>query len=137
MPSVRGVSHGAMARLLAYPWPGNVRELENVIDRAFALGVGDILQEEDLPSHVLRGLPELVPTPVVRQATAPAAPAAPAAPELEPPGAVPDLRSLRQDAERQAILRALREHGGDKIAAAHMLGMSRSTFYRRLKELGL
>ncbi len=132
---VRGVSHGAMARLLADPWPGNVRELENVVERAFALGVGDVLQEIDLPRHVLRGTPELVPTPVVRsQVAAAAVPSA----GIDLGGAsAPDLRSLRQAAERQAILNALRDHGDDKVAAAHGLGMSRSTFYRRLKELGL
>jgi len=131
---VRGVSHAALARILAYPWPGNVRELENAIERAFALGVGDVLQEEDLSEQVVSGQPSLVPKPVRR-------PARPA--DAEPPRRVRsaeptvDLRSLRQAAEREGILRSLREHGGDKIAAAQHLGMSRSTFYRRVKELGL
>ena len=126
---VRTVSRGAMERLLAYPWPGNVRELENVVERAFALGVGDVLQAADLPPNVLSGRSALGPTPVVRGSQS-------SGPEAEPP--VPgDLRSQREAIERQAIVQALRDCAGDKGAAAQLLGMSRSTFYRRVKDLGL
>ena len=132
---VRTVSRGAMERLLTYPWPGNVRELENTIERAFALGVGEVLQEEDLPPHVVHGQPALGPRPVVRPVfDAPAGPAAAPEPESSPGG---ELRRQREAVERQAILQALRDHAGDKAAAAQALGLSRSTFYRRLKELGL
>ncbi|HEX5053916.1 MAG TPA: sigma-54 dependent transcriptional regulator [Planctomycetota bacterium] len=129
---VRSVSRGAMERMLAYPWPGNVRELENAVERAFALGVGEVLQEDDLPRQVVRGLPALGPTPVRR----PGAPtkAAPPAPDDD---VTADLRSRREAAERQAILQALRDTHGDKVLAYQQLGMARSTFYRRLKELGL
>ncbi|MCR9247737.1 MAG: sigma-54 dependent transcriptional regulator [bacterium] len=122
---VQGVSRGAMERLVRYDWPGNVRELENVIERAFALGVGDVLQLEDLPQHIIDGRSSLAaaPDPVIEDgATA---------------SDLPDLKNMRRAAERQAILQALSRSGGDKIAAAAALGMSRSTFYRRLKELGL
>ena len=143
---VRAVSRGALERMLAYPWPGNVRELENVIERAFALGVGEVLQEEDLPTHVLRGLPALGPTPVWQAAVAapvmtdaPAAASVAPATVVEPAAAsVPvDFRSQREAAERQLIAQALRDCGGDKAAAAQRLGLPRSTFYRRSKELGL
>jgi DNA-binding NtrC family response regulator len=122
---VRAVSQGAIERMLAYPWPGNVRELENAIERAFALGVGDVLQEEDLPEPVLHGTPALGPSPVWRR-PAGFAPANPA-----------DFRSQRLAAERQLFEQALRECGGDKASAAQRLQMPRSTFYRRTKELGL
>lgn len=135
---VRGVARGAMERLLAYPWPGNVRELENVVERAFALGVGDILQEEDLPRHVVRGQPALVPTPVQRPvASFDATRETAIATGDAAADGVLDLRAARQLAERQAILRALQESDGDKSVAAQRLGMARSTFYRRLRELGL
>jgi transcriptional regulator of acetoin/glycerol metabolism len=53
-------------------------------------------------------------------------------------GATPaDMRSQREAAERAALLQAIKDNHGDKVAAAAQLGMSRSTFYRRLKELGL
>jgi DNA-binding NtrC family response regulator len=130
--SIRAVSRGAMERLLAYPWPGNVRELENVVERAFALGVEGVLQIEDLPAHVVHGVPALGPTPVSRPQTASAG----LGERAETPMPT-DLRSQRDEVERQAILRAIRECDGDKAAAAQRLGMSRSTFYRRLKELGL
>ncbi len=135
---VRGVSQAAMQRLLGYPWPGNVRELENVIEGAFALGVGEVLQEEDLPRKVVLGQPELVPRPVQQPRggrTAPARVEVPAA-AAEEVGAA-DLRTLRLQAEREAFVRALADCAGDKLAAAQHLGLSRSTFYRRLKDLDL
>ncbi len=119
------VSRGALDRLQGYPWPGNVRELENVIDRAFALGVGPVLQEEDLPPHVLAGRPALV------------LPDEPLASPRPQSGGVVDLRLRRQALEREAIAQALERCKGDKLAAARLLGIARSTFYRRVKELGL
>jgi len=130
---VRGVSRGAMEYLLAYPWPGNVRELEHTVEGAFALGCGEVLQEEDLPQHIVLGRPALEPHEPVEPGVA------------EPVVAViedddrdmPDFRDLRRKSERQAIMQALHRTRGDKIAAASVLGMSRSTFYRRLKDYGL
>ena len=140
---VRTVSRGALERLLAYPWPGNVRELENTIERAFALGVGEVLQEHDLPLHVLRGTPALGPSPLSRPSTAmPTTPLSVLPPAVAPGtaeanGSPTDMRGQREAAERAAMLQAIRDNHGDKAAAAAQLGMSRSTFYRRLKELGL
>ena len=48
-----------------------------------------------------------------------------------------DIRGRREAAERDAIIDAIRDTNGDKAAAAQQLGMARSTFYRRLKELGI
>ena len=127
---VRGFSQGALDRMMSYSWPGNVRELENVIEGAFALDVGETFHEQDLPDRIRRGAPGLRPRPVQRGASVPAAASAGAA--------VPtDLRSRRDAAERDAILQALRDTDGNKPAAAQLLGMARSTFYRRLSELGI
>jgi two-component system, NtrC family, response regulator HydG len=131
---VRGVSRGAMECMMAYPWPGNVRELENVIERAFALGVSDVLQQENLPPHVRAGLPTLDSRPVTRPVVDADGPVV--MPAVEPSFGG-DLRARRDALDRKAMLDALRASGDDKASAARALGMSRSTFYRRLKELGM
>ena len=119
---VRAVSRAAMERMLAHPWPGNVRELENAVEHAFALGVGDVPHEGDLPPNVRR-------SPIVGGDLEGLS--------VQESPAATDLRGQREAAERQAILAAMRDVAGDKAAAAALLGMSRSTFYRRWKELGL
>lgn len=129
---VRGFSKGAMGRMMSYSWPGNVRELENVIEGAFALDVGEVVQEGDLPERVRKGSPNLGPRPVRRSTATGIAPAA--ASSSTP---APDLKARRDAADREAIAQALRDTDGDKAAAAKSLGMARSTFYRRLKELGM
>ncbi len=116
----------AASRLLEdYPWPGNVRELENVIDGALSLGCGDVLQAADLP-------------PQVRECRPPMLHADQAPPEHATTGSrsfvLPNLRARRAQVDRRAIVEALERFDGDKQAAAEFLGMSRSTFYRKLKE---
>jgi len=106
--NVRAISEDAMARLIAYDWPGNVRELENAIERAVALGSGPILHAGDLPSSLQYGTGER----------------APQNDELLP----------LEELERRAILRALHEAGGDKLAAARLLGIGKTTLYRKLKQ---
>ena len=106
--SPRTITEDAMRQLLAYDWPGNVRELENAMERAIALGTGPIVQISDLPSSLQN------------------ASRSQAAEEGE---MVPlDLM------ERRAIFRALQETGGDKLAAARLLGIGKTTLYRKLKQ---
>lgn len=107
---VNGVSPEAMARLMSYEWPGNVRELENCIQRAVALGSPPHIQVEDLPSSLLNYM-------------------ASSSAGLEPVS----LREL----ERRAILQALEVTGGDRLRAAKLLGIGKTTIYRKLKEYGL
>ena len=104
----RKLSEEAMARLMAYDWPCNVRELENAIERAVALGSGPMLQVGDLPSNLHYGSTDRLP----------------GAEELVP----------LEELERRAIYRALRETGGDKLAAARLLGIGKTTLYRKLKQ---
>lgn len=104
------LSDQALELLLAYDWPGNVRELENAIEHASALGVGPILRPEHLPLKLQNHA--VPPKPLER--------------EFLP------LYEL----EKRAILLALREVCGDKTAAARMLGIGKSTLYRRLKLFG-
>src|ERR1700676_623721 len=104
----RTISDDAMRRLIAYDWPGNVRELENAIERAVALGSGPILHVGDLPSSLQYPTTER-------------------APEKD------EILPL-EELERRAILRTLRETGGDKLSAARMLGIGKTTLYRKLKQ---
>jgi two-component system response regulator HydG len=97
-----------MRRLIAYDWPGNVRELENAIERAVALGSGPIVHVADLPSNLHYPTTER-------------------APEKD------ELLPL-EELERRAILRTLRQSGGDKLAAARILGIGKTTLYRKLKQ---
>ena len=106
----RTISEDAMAQLIAYDWPGNVRELENAIERAVALGSGPILQAGDLPSNLQYGVAEK---------------------------SFQNSNELRlEELERRAIFRALRESSGDKLAAARLLGIGKTTLYRKLKQYG-
>lgn len=105
---VRGVSEEVMARFLAYDWPGNVRELENAIERAMALGSGPVIETADLPTTLQHPTSDLPPQ----------------SDELVP----------LQEMERRAILRAVGECHGDKLQAARLLGIGKTTLYRKLKE---
>jgi two-component system response regulator HydG len=106
--AIRSLSEDAMRRLIAYDWPGNVRELENVIERAVALGSGPIVSTADLPSTLQY-------------------PTSDRAPEKD------EVLPL-EELERRAILRTLRETSGDKLAAARILGIGKTTLYRKLKQ---
>ncbi|HEX4643451.1 MAG TPA: sigma-54 dependent transcriptional regulator [Candidatus Acidoferrales bacterium] len=105
---IQTISEDAMRRIMSYDWPGNIRELENAIERAVALGSGPILQVGDLPSNLQYASSEKL-TDVD---------------ELVP------LETL----EKRAILRALQETSGDKLAAARLLGIGKTTLYRKLKQ---
>ena len=105
---IHTISEDAMRRIMAYDWPGNIRELENAIERAVALGSGPILHVGDLPSNLQYTSTEKLPE----------------GDEMVP------LEAL----ERRAIFRALRETAGDKLAAARLLGIGKTTLYRKLKQ---
>ena len=115
------IDDAALALLERYPWPGNIRELRNVIEQAFALGEGAALGPSDLTPE-LRGEP-----PPVRQvrdrALAVGAEAAEPAPEDDP--------------EATRIRAALAASGGRRVEAAERLGVSRTTLWRRMRELGI
>jgi two-component system response regulator HydG len=109
--SVTQISDEALGRLMSYDWPGNVRELENCIQRAVSLGSGTFIQMQDLPSAMLYHLTHKSSS---RQ----------------------DLNTL-QALEQQAIRQALQATGGDRVRAAKLLGIGKTTIYRKLKEYGI
>ena len=108
---VREISRDALSAVMNYHWPGNVRELENMVERAVALGMSDRIEKEDLHPAVNRA------------AENPAASLIAADDELRP----------LEEIERDAILRTLERTSGDKMLAAQILGIDRSTLYRKLK----
>jgi DNA-binding NtrC family response regulator len=110
--AVNDFTADAMAALLNYAWPGNVRELRTAIEHAVVLSRGERISLRDLPAAA-RG------------------------------GAGADTRLLPgkaltvKDAERELIVRALKETEGNRAHAAQKIGMSRRTFYRKLHEYHL
>ncbi|HLJ41359.1 MAG TPA: sigma-54 dependent transcriptional regulator [Candidatus Acidoferrales bacterium] len=106
------VSPAAMKVFLQYDWPGNVRELENAIARALALGDRRTIDVNDLPPAILS----------CQKMSA----------------STEDKDTLAStalaDMERMTILRVFEQVGGDKALAGKMLGISRATLYRKLKQ---
>jgi DNA-binding NtrC family response regulator len=142
---VTGFAPDAMAALCAHPWPGNVRELRNAIERALVLGDGELVRLRDLPPN-LGGAGW---SPAVAAATAAVLPAdqqtavGPALPVGGPPPmptpmapASPLARSLK-DLERDGIIAALQQTGGNKVQAAAILEIDRSTLYKKIKDYGI
>jgi len=103
------ISRSALEALLSYAFPGNVRELENVLEGVCALSPDDpqVISERDLRSSLIRS---------------------------EGSG-MPELPLALDDLERVAIERAIRVCGGNRTRAAALLGVSRDTLYRKLREL--
>ncbi|XXY52698.1 sigma 54-interacting transcriptional regulator [Sorangium sp. So ce269] len=126
--SVHAIAPEAMALLCAYRWPGNVRELRREIRRAVAMAEGDLIQPEDLSSHL-----QLAEPPAAAADDGTAAPSRPGG--AEPPADL-DLRSQLAQIERQRIEAALREEK-TKPKAAKRLGISLRTLSRKITELGI
>lgn len=157
---VTGIARDAMEALMAYPWPGNVRELRNNVEQAFVLGTGETIRLDEFTPEVQEGLPStLFPGdhPELSEATTdpsagsapettadPASPSSPPAgvsthPPPRPPAAPPihERGVTLEDLERNRIIRAMEQAGGRKGEAAEILGISRSTLWRKLKKHGL
>jgi two-component system response regulator HydG len=117
------LSDEALRTMMRHDWPGNVRELENSVERACALSSGPILHLGDLPTQLQQQGLEARRSAVV-------------AAETTEMGTVPEIRTLA-DMEKEAILGAIRTLKGDKLQAAKLLGIGKTTLYRKLKEYGI
>lgn len=109
--TVQGITPDALSLLMAHDWPGNVRELENCIERAFVLCPDGMLQIAHLPDELTRH--------AVRDVQ---------------PNSLPDAR---RRLESEAILAALQAHNNNRLAAAKALGMHKTTFFRKIKQLDI
>jgi DNA-binding NtrC family response regulator len=117
------LSDEALRTMMRHNWPGNVRELENSVERACALSSGPILHLGDLPTQLQQqGLDAR------RKAVAPS--------EAEGQILLPEVKTLA-NLEKDAILGAIRTLNGDKLQAAKLLGIGKTTLYRKLKEYGI
>lgn len=110
----------ALTWLEAYAWPGNVRELRNVVERAVLLTPGDTISTRDLPERLKPAVP--APSPGARSS---------------PPSNKGSLRDAVADVERQRVLDALAEAGGNQKKAAELLGIARGTLSARLEAFGI
>ena len=108
---VDGISDEGMALLLEYDWPGNVRELRNALEYAVIQARSSLLHSGDLPPELLESIP------------------------------LTDMENSEVDdadlADEDRLRAALRHARGNRTRAATLLGISRATLYRRLKELDL
>jgi two-component system response regulator PilR (NtrC family) len=130
------LSTAALQELRNYPFPGNVRELENVLERGVALAVDRELSPADLMLPAAE-TPAAV-DPAVDETTAPPPALAEAAPvDLPEDGIPPDLPAYLDAIEGNALRAALRKTGGNRTAAAHLLGITFRQFRYRLQRLGL
>ena len=131
----------AMEVMLTYDWPGNVRELENCIQHMVAINSGPLLHVADLPSNLQNFVLQRKSQYMTVAATARPAPAnLEALPsEPAPPGVPQTLEGVVPllELERRAIMNALEYTKGDRAVAAHLLGIGRTTLYRKLKEYNL
>lgn len=110
--NISGVSVSALKLLTQMDWPGNIRELENVIERSMVFCRGPLIDVADLPeSLVTKILPENFKPGMIREAV--------------------------KIGEFQAIQSALRQVSGNRRKAAALLGIDHTTFYRKLKKLGI
>lgn len=111
----------ALQAMLQYSWPGNIRELENLVERLVLLADGEVITSEHLPSYFRESLrtPSLI------------------ADDFELPDWGVDFNKLVQDYENKLITSALSRTGGNKKAAAKLLGLNRTTLVEKIKKKGL
>mgnify|MGYP005847505129 CR=1 FL=1 len=109
--NILGVSDEVMGLLMNYRFPGNVRELENILEHAYVLCRGQLIEAKHLPLEFLR--------------------------EAGKSAQTNQIIKPRESSEINSIEQALRKHGGNKVLVARELGIGRSTLWRKMKRFGL
>ena len=113
-PGITEVTPSAMSILMDYDWPGNIRELENAIEHACIRSRSNIIDREALPHNI---------RPVTKKEL-------PAVKNI-------DLSLKQEQTERLFIEDILKKHNGNRTLAAKEIGLSRTTFWRKLKKHNL
>ncbi len=124
----KNISAEAMEVLKSYRWPGNVRQLQNAMERAAALsGLNPEITLRDLPEEVRGGAPSGI-TPTLTQTE-----------DSTTERSIPDeglnFEAVVTEVERELLLQSLNKSGGNKMRAAKLLNMKRTTFVEKLKRL--
>jgi len=122
--SVNGISNQAMELLTRYNWPGNVRELEHIIERACVLCSGSSISRDDLPQEIINYEPSVGQAPIIDSD--------PVFSEQHQSFGVP---FPPENSMENRIIKAMLKTGGNKAKAARLLGIDRSTLYRKIREL--
>jgi transcriptional regulator with PAS, ATPase and Fis domain len=107
----KGADNSAMKVLMSLPWKGNIRELDNVLERAMILGDGEWITPEHLPESEI--------------------------PENDRNVTANNLRVAVESYEKSHIANVLRDTAGDRTRAAELLGLSRSSLYRKMEKLNI
>jgi transcriptional regulator with PAS, ATPase and Fis domain len=110
--NLSGVSHEVMSFFMRYDFPGNVRELENIIEHAFVMCKGDVIELRHLPSELIERSKETL---------------------LEEK----EVDRPLQRAEAESIRKVLERNRGNRLRTARELGMDRTTLWRKIKRYGI
>lgn len=103
------LSSGALRKLEEYTWPGNVRELMNIVERLLVSSISGVVDSQDLPDFITKGTTgRLLHFPTFH------------------------LQTIMHNVEKETLERALKQCRGIRTKAAHLVGLSRATFYRKL-----
>ncbi len=119
--TIKTMSPEAMEYLMNYNWPGNIRELENIVERCVVITESNVIDADSLPQEILSYGKE--------DAPASGSDAGHPASDSEIP-----LNSAIDDREKEIIIKALREHDGNKTKTALALGISRRSLHRKIQK---
>jgi DNA-binding NtrC family response regulator len=129
--SIEGFSLSAIHAMQQYRWPGNIRELENTIQRAVLLCKGRLIESDLLPIAI-NPFPPSPTSPNTSSSLAPPTPLA-----MANDGRVKTLSEALEEPERQIILEVLRANQWNRNTTADLLGINRTTLYKKMKKLGI
>jgi PAS domain S-box-containing protein len=110
--NLSGVSDEVMAFLMGYGFPGNIRELENIIEHAFVMCKGEMIELRHLPPELIESSKETI----LREK---------------------EVSKPLQTAEAEVIRKALERNKGNRLRTARELGINRSTLWRKIKRYGI